>query len=905
MKNMKISLLFLVFMLLLGSKNSYSQSGWTWQNPSVNGNSLWSFKMVNDNTGFACGNAGTVIKTTNNGTSWKTLNTGTSTQLSSITAVDINIVYASGINGKILKSIDGGNSWESLTTGTTSRLNTIQFLNTNTGYASGESGTIIKTTDAGQTWALQSSNTQTFLFAMYFIDENTGYASGNIAIVTKTTDGGITWNLMPQIQGGQATRSLYFTDTNTGFAGNALGQVFKTTDGGNSWSMQQLDTQYGSFIESIQFTDNLTGYACGGSDQWDKKCIYKTSDAGSSWVEQMYTFGPPLSSINFSNPLNGIAVGQNGQAFLTINGGANWVSLKNSAIDLTLTKIYFPTIDTGYAVAYGSVVKTTNGGVNWIQLNHPAPNNQCDGVYFINGSTGVIGGESNNIWRTTNGGTNWTATQPDNFSLYHEFEFTSPTTGYTAGAQGKISKTTDAGVTWQGQTATSTTWDFKDIKFVNKDTGIAVGIQGLIVKTTNGGVNWITKTSPVVNNFSGVDFSGNIGILVTENFGQIFRSTNLGETWIEITSPTSIGLTSVAFTSPTTAFITGWTGKILKSTDAGLTWNIINSSTSTNIEDIFIAQNGSAYVVGQGGMILHMDDAGTLVNGTVRYQDNNQTVGSGRVMALRLNSNNEVVVLGSSPIAANGTYNISNLPALECYIVAYPNSDLDFVPTYYPSTVDWENAVRITPTGSVSNINVNVYRITNSPNNGSLGGGVFKHQISQISNDTNVIDYAVVYAKQGGIYKSFSSSISNGDYGMHNLNLGTYEIHASRLGYANQTFQRTLNILNDSINIYMIPGVTGISGNGSNVPTGYELKQNYPNPFNPTTKIEYNLPVSGLVKLNIYDITGRQIATLVNTIQNAGQYTIRFDGSNLSSGIYFYSIESNGFNSTKKMMLIK
>ena len=905
MKNMKAALLFSAILILLGYQNSFSQSGWSWQNPSVNGNTLTSIKMVNDNTGYASGFAGTVIKTTDNGSSWKTLNTGTSTQLSSIYAIDANIIYASGINGVILKSIDGGNSWEALNTGTISRLNTIQFLNTNTGYASGESGTVIKTTNAGQTWTLQNSGTQTFLFAMNFSDEDNGYASGNGAVVTKTTDGGASWNLVSSIPGGYATRSLYFLDANTGFAGNAMGQAFKTNDGGQSWALSQLDNTYGSYIESIYFINNNTGYACGGIEQWERKCIYKTTDAGNTWVQQFYTVGYPLYGISFSSVNNGISVGTDGEAYKTTNGGTNWNELKSTATDLTLSKIFFPTADTGYAVAYGTVIKTTNGGINWNALVHPAPSNQSDGIYFINGTTGVIGGESNNIWRTSDGGANWNAVQSDNFSLYHEFEFTSSTTGYAAGAQGKISKTTDAGLSWQGQNATSTTWDFKDIKFVNSNTGFAVGLQGLIVKTTNGGVNWVTKTPPTNNNFSGVDFSGNTGIIVTENFAQIFRSTDLGETWTPVVSPTNIGLTAVAFSSPTTAYITGWSGNILKSTDAGQTWVKILSSTSTNIEDIFISQNGSAYVAGQGGMILHMDDAGTILTGTIRYQDNTQPVTNGRVMALRLNSNNEVIVLGSSPIASNGTYNITNLPAQECYIVAYPNSDLDFVPTYYPSTVDWENALRVVPSGNVNNINVNVFRISNTATNGVLGGGVFKHQISQVVNDTNVIDYAVVYAKQGNVYKSFSSSISNGDYGIHNLSVGTYEIHASRLGYANQTFMRTLSTLTDSVNIYMIPGTTGISGNGSSIPSGFELKQNYPNPFNPTTKIQYSLPVNGLVKLNIYDISGRQMATLVNTVQAAGNYTVQFDGSSLSSGIYFYAIEAIGFNATKKMMLIK
>jgi len=89
------------------------------------------------------------------------------------------------------------------------------------------------------------------------------------------------------------------------------------------------------------------------------------------------------------------------------------------------------------------------------------------------------------------------------------------------------------------------------------------------------------------------------------------------------------------------------------------------------------------------------------------------------------------------------------------------------------------------------------------------------------------------------------------------------------------------------------------------VPTKYDLSQNYPNPFNPTTKINYDLAKDGFVKINIYDMTGRLISTLVETKQTAGYYTVSFNAASLSSGMYFYRIESESFIMTKKMVLIK
>jgi hypothetical protein len=97
--------------------------------------------------------------------------------------------------------------------------------------------------------------------------------------------------------------------------------------------------------------------------------------------------------------------------------------------------------------------------------------------------------------------------------------------------------------------------------------------------------------------------------------------------------------------------------------------------------------------------------------------------------------------------------------------------------------------------------------------------------------------------------------------------------------------------------------VLGITQNG--IPRVYSLGQNYPNPFNPTTTIKFEIPKSGLVKLVVFDILGREVTTLVNDFKQAGNYNISFDASSLASGVYFYKIEANDFVQTKKMLLIK
>lgn len=93
--------------------------------------------------------------------------------------------------------------------------------------------------------------------------------------------------------------------------------------------------------------------------------------------------------------------------------------------------------------------------------------------------------------------------------------------------------------------------------------------------------------------------------------------------------------------------------------------------------------------------------------------------------------------------------------------------------------------------------------------------------------------------------------------------------------------------------------------NEPSVPGKYILYQNYPNPFNPTTKIVYTVPKESKVKLEIYDVLGRSVQTLVNQVQKAGNYSVEFNATKLTSGIYFYRLVTPTQMISKKMMLIK
>ncbi len=99
--------------------------------------------------------------------------------------------------------------------------------------------------------------------------------------------------------------------------------------------------------------------------------------------------------------------------------------------------------------------------------------------------------------------------------------------------------------------------------------------------------------------------------------------------------------------------------------------------------------------------------------------------------------------------------------------------------------------------------------------------------------------------------------------------------------------------------------LTDVKATGSGVPENYSLSQNYPNPFNPSTTFTFSMSKAGLVTLTVYDMLGREVATLVNNVANAGTHSITWNAAGMSSGVYFYKMHTGSFTSLKKMVLIR
>ena len=98
---------------------------------------------------------------------------------------------------------------------------------------------------------------------------------------------------------------------------------------------------------------------------------------------------------------------------------------------------------------------------------------------------------------------------------------------------------------------------------------------------------------------------------------------------------------------------------------------------------------------------------------------------------------------------------------------------------------------------------------------------------------------------------------------------------------------------------------TAIKVEDTFVPSAYKLYQNYPNPFNPATTIRFDVPEESKVVLKVYDILGREVATLVNEVKHAGNYKISFNASDFASSVYFFRLQAGSFTNTKKMILLR
>ena len=162
---------------------------------------------------------------------------------------------------------------------------------------------------------------------------------------------------------------------------------------------------------------------------------------------------------------------------------------------------------------------------------------------------------------------------------------------------------------------------------------------------------------------------------------------------------------------------------------------------------------------------------------------------------------------------------------------------------------------------------------------------------------------ALVRALQAGEEKANATTNASGDYCIFNLKPGTYDIEVSADGHLSQSLQNQ-SVASGQTRVLHVRMTTDMDVTVE-TPEQFSLIQNYPNPFNSSTTIKYELPKVSEVRLSAYDLLGREVSVLANERMNAGVHEVRFDGSNLASGVYFYRLQAGDFIQAKRLVIAK
>jgi photosystem II stability/assembly factor-like uncharacterized protein len=914
---------------------------------------LTSVSFTDANTGTITGYGGIILRTTDGGLNWTSKVSGTTQWMRNIFFSDTNYGTAVGNSGTIIRTTDGGETWTTQTSGSTQTLFAVSFSDSLNGVVAGNSGTILNTTDGGLTWVTITPPVSTTFWSIAFPNASNGTIVGANGTILKTTDSGINW-MLQTLGRSDIIYAVSFSDENHGTAVGAAGLILRTTNAGDTWFEQESGLT--SILYDVHFIDPLNGAAVGASGK-----IIKTSDGGANWIQQTSGTTNVLRGIYFTDANNGTAVGQSGKIIKTTDGGETWVS-QTSGTTNYLYGVFFTDANRGTAIgASGTIRRTTNGGLNW--------NSQTSGVtatlykiYFVNTDTGYVVGASGNLRQTTNGGQSWSALYSGTTGTIWDINFSGTVNGICTGTSGLVLETTN-GIDWISQETGTVNTLYGAAIFPNSAT--VAGAGGTIMHRRSGSApispsNLTAEADTFSISLSWIDNSSDESSFVIErqdgnSKGNLFVA-------IDTVDANTVTYTDTDLT-PNTGYsyrlyaFNGFGSSDYSNTAQAVTFGIAPaapSNLSASADTFFIilnwvdnSQNETGFRIERKDDSLNIPAPWNLVDSVgadvTVYADTGLT--SSTTYSYRIYAYNE---FGSSPL--------SNLiEATTIGVAPLAPGNLAAVADTHYVTLTWDD----------NSVNETGFRIERKNNSlhipspwiliDSLGADAtsfidtgltafttysyrvsayndFGSSLSDSVETTTIIPVELTafsaYASEGDVKivwttatetnnKGFEIERNTGEKWMNTgfvAGKGTTTEQQNYMftdkvenGFAGKILYRLKQI--DYNGTYSYSAVIEIEANFR--PAEYSLSQNYPNPFNPATSIKYALPFKSNVKLIIYNLAGEKMTELLSGIQEAGYYEVRWNAKNVSSGIYFYSIQawdvdgSNQYSQTRKMILIK
>jgi len=674
--------------------------------------------------------------------------------------------------------------------------------------------------------------------------------------------------------------------------------IFRTYDSGRTWNEHRIiNADY--FLNGFSLVDSSIGYAIIdlGYLVTDAKKLFKTTNGGVNWnfISQIIPDGHNGHTINFISESIGIISdyqNETGKILKTTNGGINW-SESYSESNFTIRNINFISSSVGFAIGENSqlsyyrtrILKTTNAGSTWDSI----PSIKYFSGYnilFLNESTGFLSGASSSLgWRilrTTNGGASWLDTLKYKLT---DIRFFNNNSGYFLANDTIIGRTTNAGANWSFSKIRNQTVNYiirpVDLYFINQTTAITIGTMGLNLRTTDNGSTWINYNNSFTSEELGdiVFKNANTGFIMAWS-RNIYKTTNAGGNWAKYTlGNTNTDFGAIEYAGANTWYLTDYYNPVIyKTTNDGAIWDSIPTYFS-GVTDLQFLNENTGFGVCKYSVFVK------TTNGGINWFMNN-TIGSQNFTVNFIDEYTGYVGGSRLKKTTNGGITFDTIPRsiiTTGWDVKFINRDTIFVSgnsrdSLYDGGAVWKS-INGGVNWSVCNIpDINLYGPLRFPNamTGYVGDG-----------------YGTMFKSTNGGNNWFKISSPPYIIGMNFINAET--------GYAVGNYGIVAKTTDGGTSVF-------INEEETIAARQYKIYQNYPNPFNPSTKIKFELPFSAVkipVKIIIFDILGRKMETLLEENLSAGIHEVSWNAVNYSAGVYFYTLVTDGFTESKKMILIK